>query len=309
MIIIMPNINNDNIDLNLLKVFQVIYAEKHITRAAEKLGMTQSAVSHCLQRLRHSLDDPLFIRSKNGVEPTARADEIAAPIQQALGQILETINQPSSFDPTTSQRTFHYGLPDHAVAQYAPLILNRYAKEAPNLSLSLYHEPLPRLLEMIEANRLDMAACVFKELPPRFRSCRLFKSRHVVIAGKDHPFIQGSLDMDDYLNARHIIYSSDGNRNTYVDNILQAMELKRHVAVTVASHMAGPVIVSNSDLIATSTMELAEPFLKRYELQCFEVPFEVPDIDVHLIWHQRHDRDPAHQWMRQLTRDITKEVS
>ncbi|MEH6631022.1 MAG: LysR family transcriptional regulator [Halopseudomonas aestusnigri] len=304
----MHNINNDRIDLNLLRVFQVIYTERHITRAAEQLGMTQSAVSHCLQRLRHSLDDPLFIRSKNGVEPTSRADEIAAPIQQALTQILDTVSQPSHFDPKTSERTFHYGLPDHAVAQYAPLILNRYAEQAPNLSLSLYHEPLPRLLEMIEANKLDMAACVYNKLPPRFRSCRLFTSRHVVIVAKNHPFIQRSLNFDDYLKARHIIYSNDGSRNTYVDNILQSLGLKRDVAVTVASHIAGPVIVSNSDLIATSTMELAEPFLERYELQHFEVPFEIPDIDVHLIWHQRHDRDPAHQWMRHLTQDITKDV-
>ncbi|WP_419905445.1 LysR family transcriptional regulator [Kiloniella sp.] len=305
----MHDINNLNIDLNLLKIFQVIYSERHITRAAEQLGMTQSAVSHSLQRLRHSLDDPLFIRSKNGVEPTARADEISVPIQQALAQILDTVSLPTNFDPATSKRTFHYGLPDHAVAQYAPLILSRYAREAPNLSLSLYHEPLPRLLELIEANKLDMAACVYNELPPRFRSCSLFKSRHVVIVGKDHPIIQGSLDLEDYLKARHIIYSSDGNRTTYVDNILKTLNLKREVAVTVASHMAGPVIVSNSDLIATSTMELAEPFLERYELQYFPVPFEVPDIDVHLIWHQRHDRDPAHQWMRQLTQDITKDVS
>ncbi len=305
----MHKINNTNIDLNLLKIFQIIYTERHITRAAEQLGMTQSAVSHCLQRLRHSLDDPLFIRSKNGVEPTARAEEIAAPIQQALTQILDTVNQPSHFDPKTSARTFHYGLPDHAVAQYAPLILSRYAKEAPNLSLSLYHEPLPRLLELIEANRLDMAACVYDKLPPRFCSCRLFTSRHVVIVGKDHPFIQGSLNLEDYLKARHIIYSSDGNRTTYVDNILKTLNLQRDVTVTVASHMAGPVIVSNSDLITTSTMELAEPFLERYELQHFEVPFEIPDIDVHLIWHQRHDRDPAHQWMRHLTQDITKDVT
>ena len=298
----------NNIDLNLLKVFQVIYTEKHITRAAEQLGMTQSAVSHCLSRLRHTLDDPLFLRSKNGVEPTARADEISGPLQLALGQILDTVNQPSSFDPATSERTFHYGLPDHAVAQYAPLILNRFAEQAPNLSLSLYHEPLPRLIKLIEANKLDMAACVFSELPPRFRSCRLFKSRHVIIASKDHPFIQGTLSLDDYLKARHIIYSSDGSRNTYVDNILKRKGFKRDIAVTVASHMASPLIVSNSDLIATSTMELAEPFLERYELQHFEVPFEIPDIDVQLIWHQRHDRDPAHQWMRDLSQDITKSV-
>ncbi|MFD2206137.1 LysR family transcriptional regulator [Kiloniella antarctica] len=305
----MKEINELTIDLNLLKVFQVIYTERHITRAAEKLGMTQSAVSHCLSRLRHTLDDPLFLRSKNGVEPTARANEIAAPLQQALRQILDTVTQPTDFDPATSQRAFHFGLPDHAVAQYAPLILNRFAVEAPNLSLSLYHEPFTRLIEMLENNRLDMAACVYKDLPPRFKSLRLFTSQHVVIASKNHPFIQGSLNLDAYLKARHIIYSSDGSRNTKVDHILSEMGHQRDVAVTIASHMAGPVIVANSDLITTSTMELAGPFLKRYNLQCFEVPFVMPNIDVHMIWHHRHDRDPAHEWMRDLIQDITKDVS
>ncbi|MCZ4279476.1 LysR family transcriptional regulator [Kiloniella laminariae] len=304
----MNKTDNSDVDLNLLRIFQAIYAERHITRAAERLGMTQSAVSHALQRLRHSLNDPLFIRAKNGVEPTARADEIILPLQQSLSQITRTLQQPSSFDPATSQRHFHYGLPDHAVARYAPMILKRFAEQAPGLALSLYHEPLPRLLDMIEDQRMDMAACVCRELPPRFRAARLFKSRHLVIAAHSHPEIQGSLSLDQYLAARHIIYSGSGKHDSYVDSILQQLGHKRHVAASIASHMASPVMVADSDLIATTTMELAGPFIERYQLQHFEVPFAIPDIEVQLIWHQRHDRDPGHIWLRDLTFELTRDV-
>ncbi|WP_020592784.1 LysR family transcriptional regulator [Kiloniella laminariae] len=300
--------NNMIIDLNLLKVFQAIYTQRHITRASEQLGMSQSAVSHALQRLRHSLDDPLFIRCKTGVEPTARAEEIAGPLQHSLRQISETLSQPPRFDPATSRRHFHYGLPDHAVARYAPLLLKRFAEQAPGLALSLYHEPLPRLLDMIEEQRMDMAACVCRDLPPRFRATRLFKSRHLVIAAHNHPFIQGSLSLEQYLAARHIIYSGNGKHDSYVDAILQTRGLKRQVAASVASHMASPVMVADSELIATTTRELAGPFLQRYKLQHFEVPFPIPDIDVQLIWHQRHDRDPGHKWLRDLTVELTQDV-
>lgn len=94
-----------------------------------------------------------------------------------------------------------------------------------------------------------------------------------------------------------------------MDDILFPLAVKRNIAATVASNMASPIIVSNSDLIATTTMELVQPFLERYELQVFEPPFSVRDVDIKLIWHQRNDRDPAHQWMRQLTQDITRDVS
>ncbi len=304
----MHKIHNVNIDLNLLKIFNAIYSERSISRAAEHLGMSQSAVSHALQRLRHALDDPLFIRSKSGVDPTARSDEIAEPIFQAILQINGVITQPSSFDPRTSDRIFHFGLPDHAVARYAPLILDRFAKEAPNLSISLYPHPIQQLIEMMENNRLDMAAAVYHSPPARFRTIKLFKSHHVVIAAKDHPFIQGQLSLNDYKKARHLVFSNDGNRHSYLDDILLPLGVERNIAATIASHMASPIIVSNSDLIATTTMELVQPFLERYELQVFETPFPVGDVDIKLIWHQRHDRDPAHQWMRQLTQDITRDV-
>ncbi|WP_162938210.1 LysR family transcriptional regulator [Kiloniella sp. EL199] len=291
-----------------MKIFNAIYSERSISRAADHLGMSQSAVSHALQRLRHALDDPLFIRSKNGVDPTARSHEIAEPVFQALIQINDVIAQPSSFDPQTSDRVFHFGLPDHAVARYAPLILEKFTKEAPNLSINLYPHPIHQLIEMMETNQLDMAAAVCHSPPARFRTLKLFKSHHVVIAAKDHPFIRGKLSLVDYKKARHLVYSSDGNRHSYLDDILLPLGVERSIAATIASHMASPIIVSNSNLIATTTMELVQPFLERYELQVFEPPFSVHDVDIKLIWHQRYDRDPAHQWMRQLTQDITRDV-
>lgn len=302
----MNEINDHNLDLNLLRVFEAIYTERHITRAAETLGMTQSAVSHALQRMRDALDDQLFIRSKNGVEPTARAVEIAAPLKDALAQINQTISRPAAFDPMTSNRVFHFGMPDHAVAKYAPKILQHYSENAPHMSLRLHNRPFEVLVEMIEQQKLDMAASVCPELPKRFRASPIFTSRHVVVASKNHPTIQGALSVDDYIQARHVIYSVTGGTDTEADRFLAKSGLERNIALTISSHLATPIIVADSDLIATVTRELIDPFLDRYELQLFEPPFPIPDIEVSLFWHQRNDRDPAHQWMRDLTRDLTR---
>jgi DNA-binding transcriptional LysR family regulator len=297
----------NNIDLNLLRVFEVIYSERHISRAADSLGMTQSAVSHALKRLRQSVDDPLFIRSKNGVEPTARADELALPLRNALEQISSTLSRPSEFIPATSDITFRFGLPDHAAAKYAPRFLKHFRQHAPNLKLSLINGTLSTLTNLVENGQLDMAANVCPALPPRFKSCRLFTSRYRVIAAKDHPLIKGSLNLDDYVSAKHVVFSVDGGTNTAADRYLAEIGLERQTTLSMSSHLATPIIVANSDMIATVTRELVDPYIERYGLQVFEPPIPIPDLDVSLFWHQRNDRNPANQWLRQLAQELTKD--
>jgi DNA-binding transcriptional LysR family regulator len=304
-IFIMNNIQN-NFDLNLLRIFNAVHAEGHIGRAATRLGMTQSAVSHAIQRLRDSVGDPLFIRSGKGVEPTARADGMAALVRESLDSAMAAISTARTFDPATSNRVFHVGLPDHAVAKYAPLIYAAFADGAPNLGIHLHDAPTPEAIRLVEQGELDIAAGVVSDLPKRFKSLPLFTSQHVVIASKQHPHIKGKVDMAAYRKARHLMYSAPGPMNTGLSDGLAKRGVTRDIGMTISGHLAVPVIIAGSDLIATVSRELVEPYAQKYGLQILKPPFAIPDIQVSLFWHERNDRDAGHQWFREMALRMTK---
>ena len=295
-----------NFDLNLLRVFGAVHAEGHIGRAAKRLGITQPAVSHAIQRLRDSVGDPLFIRSGKGVEPTARADEMAAYVRDSLESAMAAIATPQSFDPATSKRVFHVGLPDHAVAKYAPLIHATFSHRAPKLGIHLHDVQTPEAIRLVEQGDIDMAANVIEDLPKRFKSMPLFTSQIVVIASKQNPYIKGKIDLSGYHKARHLMYSAPPPMNRALGEGLAKWGITRDIGMTISSHLAVPLIIANSDLIATVTRQIAEPYVEKYGLQMFKLPFDIPDVQVSLFWHERNDRDAGHQWLREMAVKMTE---
>ena len=295
-----------NFDLNLLRVFGAVHAEGHIGRAAKRLGITQPAVSHAIQRLRDSVGDPLFIRSGKGVEPTARADEMAAYVRDSLESAMAAIATPQRFDPATSKRVFHVGLPDHAVAKYAPLIHATFSHRAPKLGIHLHDVQTPEAIRLVEQGDIDMAANVIEDLPKRFKSMPLFTSQIVVIASKQNPYIKGKIDLSGYHKARHLMYSAPPPMNRALGEGLAKWGITRDIGMTISSHLAVPLIIANSDLIATVTREIAEPYVEKYGLQMFKLPFDIPDVQVSLFWHERNDRDAGHQWLREMAVKMTE---
>ena len=292
-------------DLNLLRVFGAVHAEGHIGRAAKRLGITQPAVSHAIQRLRDSVGDPLFIRSGKGVEPTARADEMAAYVRDSLESAMAAITASQGFDPAASNRVFHVGLPDHAVAKYAPMILTTFSRCAPKLGIHLHDVKTPDAIRLLEQEEIDMAANVIEDLPKRFKSMPLFTSKIVVIASKQNPCIKGKINLAGYLKARHLIYSASQPMNSALDEALAKWGITRDIGMTISGHLSVPMIIAHSDLIATVTRELAEPYVEKYGLQMLKLPFDVPDIQVSLFWHERNDRDAGHQWLRKMAVKMT----
>ena len=295
----------NNFDLNLLRVFSAVHAEGHIGRAAKILGISQPAVSHAIQRLRDSVGDPLFIRSGKGVEPTARADEMAAYVRDSLESAMAAITASQGFDPATSNRVFHVGLPDHAVAKYAPLIHAAFSHRAPKLGIHLHDVQTPEAIRLVEQGDIDIAANVIEDLPKRFKSIPLFTSQIVVIASKQNPYIKGKIDLAGYQKARHLMYSASKPMNNTLDEGLAKWDITRDIGMTISGHLAVPVIIAHSDLIATVTQELAEPYVEKYELQMLKLPFDIPDIQVSLFWHERNDRDAGHQWLREMAVKMT----
>ena len=226
-----------NFDLNLLRVFGAVHAEGHIGRAAKRLGITQPAVSHAIQRLRDRVGDPLFIRSGKGVEPTARADEMAAYVRDSLESAMAAIAAPQGFDPEVSNRVFHVGLPDHAVAKYAPLIHATFSHRAPKLGIHLHDVQTPEAIRLVEQGDIDMAANVIEDLPKRFKSMPLFTSQIVVIASKQNPHIKGKIDLSRYHKARHLMYSAPSPMNRALDEGLAKWGITRDIGMTISSQI------------------------------------------------------------------------
>ncbi|MGE0628258.1 MAG: LysR family transcriptional regulator [Hyphomicrobiaceae bacterium] len=249
------------IDLNLLVLFHVVYEERHVTRAAERLSLTPSAVSHSLGRLRRLLNDPLFLRTPKGVVPSARAVELAEPIADIIVQAGAVIASAEPFDAARSQRRFTIGAPDAISAVLLPHLLAALGKQAPAIDIGLVqllpqHRGRPtsqvwhQTLTELESRALDLAILPIGEVSPRFASHKLFDETFVVTMRKGHPFASKP-SLKRYCSMSHLLVSLTGDAYGVVDEALKQQGLRRRVALTVPSFMMALSTLSQTDLLGT----------------------------------------------------------
>jgi DNA-binding transcriptional LysR family regulator len=208
------------IDLNLLAVFQAIYAERHLTRAGNRLGLTQPAMSHALNRLRGLFDDALFVRTAAGMEPTPRAHQIAEPVGAALAQVRRALARPDRFDPATARQAFRLSMLDYETAVVVPPLAACFAATAPGIDLRIRHARRTDALDLLDRNELDVALGLFDDLPARFEPRALFDESFAVIARADHPDLSGGLTLDAYVRLPHLLVSFDGTPHGTIDDVL-----------------------------------------------------------------------------------------
>jgi DNA-binding transcriptional LysR family regulator len=307
LIVYMSNITSMNLaslDLNLLLVFDAIMQERHVTRAGDRIGLSQPAMSNALNRLRHHLKDELFVRASDGMRPTARALELAAPVRGAL-QDLEMALDPAEFDPLTAVRQFSIGTNDYAVSILMPAVSARLQTEAPGVSLRL----LPsagRTFEMLDAQEIDFGLSAFDTLPERFGALPLIDDTYVLMMRRGHPLATGDLDLATYAGARHMLMSPRGDAHGFVDNALAESGLTRRIAITINSFSSAPMLLAATDLILTSPRKIADRFAPLYGLATRPAPFTGPRefSTATLIWHQRLASHPAFAWFRGFLADV-----
>ncbi len=301
--------NLAGIDLNLMLVFDAIMSEHHVTRASQKIGMSQPAMSNALNRLRHHLKDDLFVRGPDGMRPTPRAMELAAPIRSAL-EGLEVALDPVSFVPAMARRTFKIGTSDYTVATLLPAIARTIESDAPGISVCIVPSA-GRTLEMLDAQDIDFGIGAFDGIPERFESARLLDDNYVLIMRKGNPLAKGRLSLAKYAAARHMLMSPRGDPSGFVDKELQAQGLSRQVAITVNSFSAAPALLASTDLILAAPQRIARIFAPAYDLVTRKAPFTGPReySTATLVWHQRLANHPAHIWFRDLVIGIAGEAS
>ncbi len=289
-----------NFDMNLLTVLHVLLEERSVTRTGKRLGRTQSAISNALRRLRDMLDDPLLVRSPEGLSPTPLAVELAPILARIIDDAQTCVTRPDSFDPASAQAQFTIGAPDRfSLPIFLPL-LEHLGQVAPGIVVNLRTTDRDYAIRLIETNEIDLAIGWFDDTPPYIDRTFAFEDRFVCLCRQDHPLLEqgSSPDLDSILSYAHLVVSSTGDRRAAFDAVLKQHGAARSIAATLMSFTIVPELLLNSDLIGVFTHRTSAYFAERHALSSVPVPLDVPGVANHLIWHRRLARDQAHAWIR-----------
>ncbi|OKO82169.1 LysR family transcriptional regulator [Bradyrhizobium sp. AS23.2] len=287
-----------NLDLNLLLVFDAVLRERSVVRAADSLAISQPAVSHALNRLRHALKDQLFVRTPAGMSPTPRAEQLALPVRKALNE-LQLAVEGDTFDPSTADRRFTIAVNNYAAVVAVGPILAAVRARAPTVRLSLVPSGTLNLTDRLDRGELDLALSGRAIEGERFASQQLIEDRFVAVLRSGHPALRKRkrLTAASFAELRHLGISSSGENLEFVDAFLKARKSARFVASDVPYLSAGAVLVQ-SNLVAILGRKLAMEFRRAYPIEIRELPFEAPVLHSVMSWHRRFDDVPAHRWLR-----------
>lgn len=301
-----PNIKK--IDLNLLLVFDAIHSEGSLTRAGERLGMTQSAVSHALARLREATGDQLFERTRRGVKPTLRASEMSDGIRQALDLMRMSLSRLRDFDLPTETRTFLLDVPAGIDAILAPELARRLDK-APRLS---FHIAANRAATVPNELRLGESyiALDYEEVKAKgYCSELLYSDNFVVLARRGHPALRNSLTMEKYEELGHVAVGwGRGARSSPLSQHIQANGIQRTVKVAVPTLTTMLDIVEHSDLLGATWSRVGRGFAKERDIEVHPLPFKLAPLSIFMVWHTIFDADPGHVWLRGELKEIFQSV-
>lgn len=294
------------LDLNLLRVFDAVMTEQNLTRAANRLAMTQPAVSNALKRLRDALGDELLIRTAHGVKPTPRAETLWPTVRRALAD-LEEVVAPATFDVSKAHATFRMAMADATAVLWLPSLVRSIELEAPGLNVRMVplttREPRPMLLR----GDIDMAIGFFPGVVAQLaggpyspiRHERLYSGQYVCVMRKSHPLAKAPLTLDTYCAANHLLVSFSGRAHGLVDDALAQVNRERRILLTVNQFFTAGRVVANSDLITVLPRHLIASTGMTGALIALDLPFKLPAVHVDMLWHERDARSPAHKWLRE----------
>jgi DNA-binding transcriptional LysR family regulator len=296
----MPGISDTKLrklDFGLLLVFQEVYRRGNSSAAADRLRLSQPAISQALKRLEELLEEPLFIRSAAGMRPTSRAIEIAAKVDALLALASETVNG-SEFEPATTDRLFRVSAADFVASLLTAPLARRLAIYAPAARLSLgFAGEASRAFHLLRTGGLDLAVGRFPDLPKDCSALRLFEEDYQVVARAGHPLLCDGLSLDIYLQCRHVIVSFAGDLTGTIDGDLASLGHVRQVIVASPMFLSAFATVSTSDLIATAPRRLAAQFAEMFGLARYELPFHASRFHIDLIRARSSLNDRALDWL------------
>jgi DNA-binding transcriptional LysR family regulator len=306
----------DRIDLNLLEYLDVLLRERNVTRAASHLGLSQPAMSNGLRRLRLLFNDPLLVRTSEGMTPTERALELQPIIRDVLAKVDKAVQPQIAFEPASSERVFRIMASDYAESTIFPSILHRLREEAPGVVLDIMTPSDVSFLD-VEQGKVDLVINRFDSIPLSFHKTTIWKDGFACLFSAQNP-IRDNFNLESYLQAQHVWVSKTGmgvgvginpddvQRLGWVDEALARLGKKRHITIFTRHYQAAMSLAEQKDLIVTIPSRAAKLKQQNPRVIIRQPPFEIPPLELSMAWSPLLQNNPAHQWMRRLIVEVTQ---
>ncbi|MES2184746.1 MAG: LysR family transcriptional regulator [Pseudomonadota bacterium] len=301
-----PNVNRLN--LQHLRYLVALVSEGHVSRAAERMGVGQPAMSTALGKLRILFDDPLLVKTSTGMEPTQRALELARRAQEALDLLSGARNAGRVFDPASAEGHIRFMSSEGISDVVLPEFMKRVRERAPGLRFTFSPGDIRRTAEYLRDGQVEFVMGFLLVVPPELHQALLYPQRVVCIASRHHPAIQGSLSLEQFTGHGHVVWGAPPvpypTLEVLVDETLERKGTARRVVLRASSMTSSAAVVASTDLLAVVPERVAYATPQAHELQVLDLPFPVMPFDVQLLWHERWHKDPVHAWVRQTFREV-----
>lgn len=287
-----------DLNFNLILALEALLAEMNVTRAAERLNVTQPAMSRSLQKLREHLGDELLVRSGRGMVRTARAERIYVSLRHGLQALRRALNEETEFVPEQSSRIFRIATRDVMGVWLLPKLMAHVRQHAPAVSIHVGYAEMD-LPSQLDSGALDLTIGVGFQDAPGLKQRMLFRDQWVCLARKAHPTLDGELDLEQYIALPHALCSPKGEGIGVVDEALAKLGHSRRVAFRTLYFIGAAMAVAQTDMILTMPRRAGEHLAAILDLRMYPPPLELPSLEIITVWHERMDDDPAHRWLRQ----------
>ena len=300
----------NDIDLNLFKVFQVIYRQRSISNSAKELHASQPTISKALNKLRQLFDDQLFIFTSNEMQPTEFAQKINASISNGLDILEDTIHENRQFNPIEGEHIFRLGMSDYTEIVLLPHLLNYLKKIKAPIKIEIEHLPIQRRHQALEDQITDInihgsiTNVYHQDYASAIYQKYLFEDRYVFVVGTHNSELSGQVSFEQLAKLRHAKFGV----SRIIDKLLSDRGLKRNVVLQVPHILVLPQIIADSDLIITIPEKLARDYEKQLSLKILEPPEPLPTLRFHMYWHEKNHKSSAHIWFRNLLIEITQHI-
>lgn len=287
-------------DLNLLYAFEALWRDRSVTGAAERLGLTQAAVSGSLKRIREEYDDKMFTLVGRRMEPTPLAIDLAPQLLDALAMVRKTRVERGRFDPASARRVITVRTRDVGEAHVLPRVLAALSETAPGIRLRTVFRPLPETVAGMASGQIDFAMGFLPALEAGIHRRLLFTQNYVCVMRAGHPLARGKLTPERFSEAEHLLVEYSGSGHIQLERALNAAGARHRIRVRLPQYLGAPHFIISSDMLWSVPATLAHTLAQHFDLKIVPHPLDLPEIEVALYWHDRYHRDPANKWLREL---------
>jgi DNA-binding transcriptional LysR family regulator len=291
----------DNFDLNLLRIFDALWRHGHLGHASEELELSQPALSHSLKRLREQIGDVLFVKAHNGMQPSARAVQLAPIVQSLLASVRESVLTTPAFEPQIARRTFTIAMSDVGEMVFLPKLLSQITREAPFVNITTVSMSPREMVEAMQRGQVDLTLGYFPDLKGSdvFQQ-RLFGHGFVCLVSRDHSAAHGKLTQQQFRDFPHAVVQTEGRSQEIVEQYLKKKGIVRRELLHCPHFLSIPMVIASTDMIVTVPEPVGKVFAKIASLQVLKPPFAFPDYDLKQNWHRCQHDDPGNQWLRSV---------